>query len=66
MPRRPAAVTQADVARSVRAAMQAGARAVEVRPDGTIIVLLKDAPGAPAPVISPADNPQPAPQEIIL
>lgn len=38
MPRRPAKVTQADIARSVRAAKQAGAGAVEVRPDGTIVI----------------------------
>ena len=31
MPRRPAAVTQADVARAIRAAKQAGAAEVEVR-----------------------------------
>lgn len=41
MSRRPATLTQADVARAIRAAKQAGAEAVEVRPDGTIIVLLK-------------------------
>jgi hypothetical protein len=41
MPRRPAKVTQADVARVVRAAMQAGAAGVEVRPDGTIVVQLE-------------------------
>lgn len=40
MPRRPAAITQADVARAIRAAKQAGAGAVEVRPDGTIIIVL--------------------------
>ena len=31
MPRRPAAITQADVARAIRAAKQAGAAEVEVR-----------------------------------
>jgi hypothetical protein len=46
MPRRPAAFTQADVARAIRAAKQAGANSVEVRPDGTIVVLLKCAPAA--------------------
>lgn len=40
MPRRPAIITQADVARCVRAAMQAGACGVEIRPDGTIFVAL--------------------------
>jgi hypothetical protein len=44
MSRTPARVTQADVARSIRAAMQAGAGGVEVRPDGTIFIhLSKDA-----------------------
>jgi hypothetical protein len=65
MPRRPAAVTQADVARTIRAAMQAGADSVEVRPDGTIVVMLKDTP-ASAPT-APDGNPQdPVPQDIIL
>lgn len=40
MPRRLARITQADVARAVRAAIQAGADHVEVRPDGTILVKL--------------------------
>jgi hypothetical protein len=35
--------TQADVARAIRAAKQAGAESVEVRPDGTIVVALKSA-----------------------
>jgi hypothetical protein len=48
MSRRPAAFTQAHVARAIRAAKQAGAESVEVRPDGTIIVSLKSAPLAPA------------------
>jgi hypothetical protein len=48
VPRRPATFTQADVVRAIRAAKQAGANAVEVRPDGTIVVLLKEAPLVPA------------------
>lgn len=40
MPRRPAKVTQADVARATRAAIQAGADHVEIKPDGTILVKL--------------------------
>jgi hypothetical protein len=40
MPRRPAAITQADVARAIRAAKKAGATAVEIKPDGRIIVQL--------------------------
>jgi len=39
-PRLPARITQADIARAVRAAKQAGADYVEVRPDGTILVKL--------------------------
>jgi hypothetical protein len=41
MSHRPATVTQADVARALRAAKQAGAAEVEVRPDGTIKIILK-------------------------
>ncbi|MGA9006744.1 MAG: hypothetical protein WB495_07585 [Xanthobacteraceae bacterium] len=40
MSRRPARVTQADVARALRAAKQEGAAGVDVLPDGTIRVLL--------------------------
>jgi hypothetical protein len=36
MSRRPAIITQADVARAIRAAQQCGAGAVEIKPDGTI------------------------------
>ena len=39
MPRRAAAITQADVARTIRAAKQAGAAGVEVRPGGTVVVV---------------------------
>jgi hypothetical protein len=46
LPRRPAAITQADVARVIRAAQRAGAVSVEIIPDGTIRVIL--APVAPA------------------
>jgi len=47
MSRRPALVTQAAVARTIRAAKQAGASTVEVRPDGTIIVYIAAPPIAP-------------------
>jgi hypothetical protein len=40
MPRRPALITQADVARAIRAAKKEGATAVELRPDGCIVVQL--------------------------
>ena len=62
MPRRPAAFTQADVARAIRAARQAGADRVEMRTDGTIVVILKN---VPAPIV-PDDNPQAAQQDIVL
>jgi hypothetical protein len=40
-----ARVTQAAVARTIRAAMQAGAGGVEVRPDGSIFVYLSSSDG---------------------
>jgi hypothetical protein len=40
MPRRPAKITQADVARAMRAAKQAGAAGIEIKPDGTILVMV--------------------------
>lgn len=40
MSRTPAHFTQADIARTIRAAKQAGAGGIEVRPDGTIFVYL--------------------------
>ena len=40
MPRRPATVTQAEIARALRAMAQEGLRAgVEFRPDGTVAVV---------------------------
>lgn len=42
MPRTAATLTQADVARVIRAARQAGAREVEVRPDGTMLVRMDE------------------------
>jgi len=56
MPRRAAIITQADVARTIRAAKQAGADAVEVRRDGTIVVLLHKAPSI-VPDIDDNENP---------
>jgi hypothetical protein len=43
MPRRPAKVTQADIARAIRAAKDAGANEVSVDAEGTIRIAL--APG---------------------
>jgi hypothetical protein len=39
MPRRPAHITQADVARVIRAAKQEGVREIEVRVEGASIVM---------------------------
>ena len=43
MPRTPAKITQADVARAIRAAKACGAGLVEIRPDGTIVIPLSQA-----------------------
>jgi hypothetical protein len=43
MSRTPARITQADVARVIRAARQAGAGSIEVKPDGTISISLSTA-----------------------
>lgn len=48
MPRTPARFTQADVARALRAARQAGGAGVEVKPDGTIVVKLATEPAESA------------------
>lgn len=50
--RTPARFTQADVARTIRAAKQAGAGAVELLPDGTIRIRL-DGSEKPAQPIEP-------------
>ncbi len=44
MTRTPARVTQADVARCVRAALAAGAQGVEIRRDGSIFISLTPPP----------------------
>jgi hypothetical protein len=52
MPRRPARVTQADIARAIRAAEQAGSpRTVEIAPDGTIKLVPVEAGTAKAEAI---------------
>lgn len=52
MPRRPAAVTQADVARAIRAAKQTGAVEVEVRIGGqsSIVIRLNSSTGTEKPL----------------
>jgi hypothetical protein len=52
MTRTPARVTQADLARAVRAARQAGAGAVELLPDGTIRIRL-EGPEKPVQPVEP-------------
>jgi hypothetical protein len=52
MSRTAARFTQADVARSIRAAKQAGAGAVELLPDGTIRICLYESE-KPAPPVEP-------------
>jgi hypothetical protein len=47
MPRRPATITQADVARAIRAAKQAGAAEVEVQV-GTARIVVRIQPTIPA------------------
>jgi hypothetical protein len=44
MTRRPATITQADVARAIRAAKQAGATEVEVRVGGQTSIVIRIAP----------------------
>jgi len=52
MPRRPAEITQADIARTIRAAKQAGAAEVEVRvgEQSSIVIRLTSSTGANDPV----------------
>jgi hypothetical protein len=49
MSRTPARITQADVARAIRAAQQCGAGVVEIRPDGTIRVVIAQESAVRAP-----------------
>jgi hypothetical protein len=60
MSRRPAAITQADVARAIRAAKQAGAAEVEVRigQDAKIVVRINPS--------TDADNPLEPRERIVL
>jgi hypothetical protein len=50
MSRRPAAITQADVARAIRAAKQAGAAAVEVRVGDKATIVIRLSPTSTGPV----------------
>lgn len=54
MTRRTSTFSQTDVARAIRVAMKEGASAVEVRRDGTIVVLINaPPPTAPEPTSDP-------------
>jgi hypothetical protein len=56
MPRRPALLTQADIARAIRAARQTGAAEVEVRVAGaSILVRLAPSTGTETP-LEPAED----------
>lgn len=60
MGRGPAKFTQSDVARAIRAAKREGAPAVEIKPDGTILVSL-------SPTHTDAEEKPPKPErEIVL
>jgi len=52
MPRRPVAITQADVARAIRATKQTGATEVEIRmgEQSSIVIRLNSSTGAERPV----------------
>jgi ATP phosphoribosyltransferase regulatory subunit HisZ len=51
MPRSPASITQADIARAIRAAKQSGAAEVEVRiGDATIVVRIAQSTGLEKPL----------------
>lgn len=60
MSRRPAAITQADVARAIRAAKQAGAAEVEVRVPGQATMIIRLSPST-----SPEKDLEPK-REIVL
>jgi hypothetical protein len=66
MSRRPALITQADVARAIRAAQQCGAGMVQIRPDGTIYVMT----GPPVLTTEPSTETQPPavepPRKVVL
>lgn len=56
MPRRPATITQADIARVLRAIRSAGGGTVEVRPDGTMMIRTSSGDDRPAAGQSEAGN----------
>jgi hypothetical protein len=52
MPRRPATITQADIARVIRAAKQAGAVEIEVHVGETVVVIRLNETDRPRPLDS--------------
>jgi hypothetical protein len=64
MPRRPATVTQADVARSIRAVMAAGLRIIRVvtRPDGVSIETATEG-GQMSPAVASSES---EPKKVVL
>jgi hypothetical protein len=56
MPRRPATITQADVARAIRAAKQEGAAEVEVRVGDQVSILIRVAPSTDPLLESPGES----------
>lgn len=56
MSRRPALITQAEVARAIRAAKAEGAAAVEIERDGTIRVILVSRPSPSTAPAEPVDD----------
>jgi ribosomal protein L14 len=61
MSRRPANVTQAAIARALRAAQQCGAGPVRIQPDGTILINPQ-----PEPLGDRAENPVADDAEVVL
>jgi hypothetical protein len=61
MSRRPASVTQADIARALRAAQRCSAGAVRILRDGTILINPQ-----PEPVGDGAENPVADDDEVVL
>lgn len=57
MSRTAAKITQADVARTIRAAKQAGARAVEIRLPGGVFIVRLDGSESELPTISTGQKP---------
>lgn len=61
MSNRPAATTQATIARAIRAAKQAGAPRVRVRPDGEVVIDLSvetEPQASPLSTEPPVDEPE--------